>query len=151
LSAKQDGFYIQSIPCSSHCQEESKRKKAKGERRNHPISEAIDQVPFGVAIIAVERPLACGQFLAGLSQSKGQAVCPIKASVWWTLSQRIRTIAEIVFEVALLETEPSSKYQQIAERAIHLNQLGICNEANGLNAEEDPAHTDMDRPARPRT
>jgi len=48
---------------------------------------------------------------------------------WWTLSERIRTLAEMVFEVVLLGTEEPPKYQQIAEKALHLNQLGLSNEA----------------------
>lgn len=48
---------------------------------------------------------------------------------WWTLSQRIGTLAEIPFEVALLITAEPPKYQQIAEKALHLNQLGLTNEA----------------------
>jgi hypothetical protein len=35
----------------------------------------------------------------------------------------------MVFEVVLLETKESPKYQQIAEKALHLNQLGVSNEA----------------------
>jgi len=35
----------------------------------------------------------------------------------------------MAFEVALLETEVPPKYQQIAEQALQLNKLGLCNEA----------------------
>jgi DNA-binding NarL/FixJ family response regulator len=35
----------------------------------------------------------------------------------------------MAFEVALLEAEQPPRYQQIAEKAIHLNQLGLSNEA----------------------
>ena len=35
----------------------------------------------------------------------------------------------MAFEVALLETEQPPKYQQIAQKALHLNQLGLSNEA----------------------
>jgi len=48
---------------------------------------------------------------------------------WWTRTQRIRTFSEIPFEVALLITAEPPKYQQIAEKALHLNQLGLANEA----------------------
>jgi hypothetical protein len=34
----------------------------------------------------------------------------------------------MAFEVVLLETKEPPKYQQIAERALHLNQLGFSNE-----------------------
>ena len=47
----------------------------------------------------------------------------------WTRSQRIRTFAEIPFEVTLLVTAEPSKYQQIAEKVLHLNQLGLTTEA----------------------
>jgi len=48
---------------------------------------------------------------------------------WWTRSQRIRTFAEIPVEAEPLEAEIPPKYRQIAERALHLNQLGLTNEA----------------------
>jgi hypothetical protein len=48
---------------------------------------------------------------------------------WWTLSQRIRTLAEIPFAVDLLETEPQPLYQQIAGKALQLNKLGLSNKA----------------------
>ena len=48
---------------------------------------------------------------------------------WWTLSERIRTLAEMAFEVVLLGIEEPPKYQQIAEKVLHLNQLGLSNEA----------------------
>jgi len=43
---------------------------------------------------------------------------------WWTRSHRIGTLAEMEFQVALLETAEPPKYQQIAEKKLHLNQLG---------------------------
>jgi hypothetical protein len=56
---------------------------------------------------------------------------------WWTLSQRIRTFAEIAFGAALLETVEPPKYQRIAERALHLNQLRLSNEAIALYLDVD--------------
>jgi DNA-binding NarL/FixJ family response regulator len=53
----------------------------------------------------------------------------VSRSGWWTLSQRIRTVSEIAFEVTLVEASPPLTYQRIAEKAIHLNQLGLSNEA----------------------
>jgi hypothetical protein len=47
---------------------------------------------------------------------------------WWTLSRRIRIFAEVILDVALLETVESPKYQQIAEKTLQLNELGRCNE-----------------------
>jgi hypothetical protein len=38
-------------------------------------------------------------------------------------------LAEISFEVDLLEAEAPPKYQRIAEIALHLNKLGLCNQA----------------------
>jgi len=35
----------------------------------------------------------------------------------------------MIFEAALLEAEDSSRYQQIAEKVLHLNRLGLSNEA----------------------
>jgi len=48
---------------------------------------------------------------------------------WWTRSQRIRTFAEIPFDVALLEAAEAPRYQQIAEKALHLKRLALSNEA----------------------
>jgi hypothetical protein len=48
---------------------------------------------------------------------------------WRTRSRRIRTFAKIPFEVALLVTAEPPKYQQIAEKAFHLNQLRFSHEA----------------------
>jgi len=44
---------------------------------------------------------------------------------WWTLSQRIRTFAEMPFEAAILETAPVPVYQRIAPKALQLQQLGM--------------------------
>jgi hypothetical protein len=46
-----------------------------------------------------------------------------------TRSQRIGALAEIPFEVALLVAAELPTYQQIAERVLHLNQLGLNNGA----------------------
>jgi len=43
----------------------------------------------------------------------------------WTRSQRIRTVAETPFEVALLDTVPPPLYQRIAREAAQLEQLGL--------------------------
>jgi hypothetical protein len=48
---------------------------------------------------------------------------------WWTLSQRIRTFAEIPFEAAILDTAAPPIYQQIAAKAFQLQQLGMSNSA----------------------
>jgi len=44
---------------------------------------------------------------------------------WWTLSQRIRTFAEIPIEAAILDTDTAPIYQQIAVKAFKLQQLGM--------------------------
>ncbi len=44
---------------------------------------------------------------------------------WWTRTQRIRTAAEVRFEVVLLETEARPLYQQVARKALHLRELGL--------------------------
>jgi DNA-binding CsgD family transcriptional regulator len=46
---------------------------------------------------------------------------------WWRRSQSIRTEGEVLFEVALLETEERPVYQRIAEGAAHLRYLGLSN------------------------
>lgn len=48
---------------------------------------------------------------------------------WWTRSQRIRTFAEIPIEAAILDTAPAPVYQQIAPKALQLQQLGMSNSA----------------------
>ena len=46
---------------------------------------------------------------------------------WWTLSQRIRTLAQIPFEAEILDTGAAPIYQQIAPKAFQLKQLSLCN------------------------
>jgi hypothetical protein len=48
---------------------------------------------------------------------------------WWTLSQRIRTFAEIPIEAAILDTDAPPIYQQIAPKAFQLQQLGLSRSA----------------------
>jgi len=48
---------------------------------------------------------------------------------WWTRTQRIRTFAEIPIEAAILDTAPAPVYQQIAPKALQLQQLGMSNSA----------------------
>jgi hypothetical protein len=55
----------------------------------------------------------------------------------WTRSQRIRTFAEMALETALWETAEPQKYQQIAERALRLSQLGFSNEAIARHIDVD--------------
>jgi len=40
-------------------------------------------------------------------------------------SQRILAAAEVIFEVALLDTEPPPIYQRIASEALYLQELGM--------------------------
>jgi hypothetical protein len=44
---------------------------------------------------------------------------------WWTRTQRIRTVALIPLEAALLDTGAAPIYQQIAAKALNLQQLGL--------------------------
>ena len=44
---------------------------------------------------------------------------------WWTLSQRIRTFSEIPIETAILDAGAAPIYQQIAPKAVQLQQLGM--------------------------
>ncbi len=46
---------------------------------------------------------------------------------WWRLSQRIRTFAQIPFEVEILDSGAAPVYQQIAHKAFHFKQLGMSN------------------------
>ena len=57
----------------------------------------------------------------------GVRVFPAERENWWTLSQRIRTFAEIPIEAAILDTAPAPAYQQIAAKALQLQQLGMSN------------------------
>lgn len=44
---------------------------------------------------------------------------------WWTRQERIRTKFEVPFRVALLSPEELPLHQCIAEKALHLHQLGM--------------------------
>ncbi len=48
---------------------------------------------------------------------------------WWTRSPRIRTLGEIPFEAALLETKEPPLYRQIAPEAARLSRLGMSHSA----------------------
>jgi hypothetical protein len=52
-----------------------------------------------------------------------------KSLKWWTRSQRIRTFSEIPIEAAILDTEAPPVYQQIAPKAVQLQQLGMSDSA----------------------
>jgi hypothetical protein len=70
--------------------------------------------------------------ISGWFQNKRRSMEPDAGSRslrWWTLSQRIGTFAEMPFEAELLEAETAPRYQQIAKKVLHLNQLGLTNEA----------------------
>ena len=47
----------------------------------------------------------------------------------WRRTQRIRTAARVDLEATLVETAPPPVYQQIAEKAKHLHELGMSNRA----------------------
>jgi hypothetical protein len=44
---------------------------------------------------------------------------------WWTRSQRIGTFAEVPIDAAILDTNVAPVYQQIAPKALQLQQLGM--------------------------
>ena len=48
---------------------------------------------------------------------------------WWTLSQRIRTLAQIPFKAEILDTGAIPIYQQIAPKAFQMKQLSMSNSA----------------------
>jgi len=48
---------------------------------------------------------------------------------WWTRTQRIRTFAAIPIEAAILDTDAPPVYQQIAPKAVQLQQLGMSDSA----------------------
>jgi hypothetical protein len=50
-----------------------------------------------------------------------------KSLKWWTRTQRIRTLSEVPFEAAILDTDAASIYQQIASKAAQFQQLGMSN------------------------
>lgn len=47
----------------------------------------------------------------------------------WALSQRIRTVADLPLLLDIIADRPPAPYQQIAERAAHLRDLGMSNRA----------------------
>ena len=59
------------------------------------------------------------------------------SSNWWTRTQRIRTVAEVRLEVALLETESRPLYQRVARKALHLRELGLSYSAIARRLEVD--------------
>jgi hypothetical protein len=48
---------------------------------------------------------------------------------WWTRAQRIRTFSEIPIEAEILDMGVVSVYQQIAPKAVQLQQLGMSDSA----------------------
>jgi hypothetical protein len=44
---------------------------------------------------------------------------------WWTRQVPVRTLSEIPFSTALLDIKERPVYQVIAEKALHLQQLGM--------------------------
>ena len=44
---------------------------------------------------------------------------------WWTRSQRIRTVTYLPLEIPIVETRRLPTYQRIADRALHLERLGL--------------------------
>jgi hypothetical protein len=45
--------------------------------------------------------------------------------MWWTRTQRIRTAAEVPFELTVAGTTGIPLYQRIAWKALHLKHLGL--------------------------
>ena len=56
---------------------------------------------------------------------------------WWTRTQRTRTVAQMPFAVALLETALQPVYQQVAKKALHLRELGLSLSAIARKLEVD--------------
>jgi len=44
---------------------------------------------------------------------------------WWTRTQRIRTVAAVPIEVAVLDGQAPPLYQRVAAKASHLHELGM--------------------------
>ena len=44
---------------------------------------------------------------------------------WWTRTERIRTLAKVPFQEAIQECEEPPVYQRIAQKALHLRELGL--------------------------
>ena len=45
--------------------------------------------------------------------------------IWWTRSQRIRTLAEMPFEVPIVDVEPAPLYQRVSQQAAHMQRFGL--------------------------
>jgi len=54
---------------------------------------------------------------------------PAEREILWTRSQRIGTFAEVPIDAAILDTGAAPVYQQIAAKAVQLQQLGMSNSA----------------------
>jgi hypothetical protein len=63
-------------------------------------------------------------------------------TAWWTRSQRIRTEGEVPFEVLLFfQTEPPT-YQKVADKAMHLSQLGMNSNQIAVLLDVDRKHVE---------
>ena len=51
------------------------------------------------------------------------------ASEWWTRTERIRTLAEVPFQVAIQDYTEAPIYQRIAPKALQLRELGLRDKA----------------------
>jgi hypothetical protein len=57
---------------------------------------------------------------------------------WWTRSQSIRTLAQILFEIPIVDPVQIFRYQEIATRALVLRKLGLPVYKIGLALGVDP-------------
>jgi len=58
-------------------------------------------------------------------QRRGMPSVAREASEGWTRTQTIRTVGQIPFDVAILETAEPPTYQRIAPQARRLSHLGL--------------------------
>jgi len=106
-------------------------RKLLGKIRLEPVQPDIGK-PYLRATSTIQA-LSILEIKPGSDQSEpGHSMEPddgSKSLRWWTLSQRIGTLAEIPFEVAVLDAGTSPAYQKIASKSFQLQQLGLSNSA----------------------
>jgi hypothetical protein len=94
-----------------------------------PDGGSVRQKPRSMRHIADDPPRETSAFCSKMVERRESNSPPAGSKEAWTGTERIRTCAGLPLEVVLSETVGPPKYQQIAEAALHLNQLELSNEA----------------------
>ena len=71
--------------------------------------------------------------LIEMPSSKDGAEDSSTALRWWTWTERIRTVTEMPFKVSLVDYSSMPAYQEIANKCLHLKELGLSNRKIALH------------------